>query len=352
MMIIIWRDILVTFVLSMLARMVSGKEKFTIKCVGKPANSHLWRVNKNPPSYLFGTIHYPWDVLWKDPQHIHKNVKYAFKKSHSIYTELDFSNLTTINALQKCRFLPGNLTLNKILPKDLMLRLRKHLAYVRRTLQGWLSNDYETTYRKALAAAYLYRSITKNWKKKRPVWIVVLIMLELTPSSVRRQHQIILDFFLTKFGKSKGKSTGGLETAEDQCDPFNNINNRQAIFLLNYTLHLQELIRNGKMMPEHESEQDKILKVYLCGNLEKGIVSGSNRLLVNSNAKDHVAESQVKKIIEIEEYLMKELVFKRNKKMARRINELLKTNKTLTFFLCNWDGSSVWKVISSGTFTE
>jgi len=86
------------------------------------------------------------------------------------------------------------------------------------------------------------------------------------------------------------------------------------------------------MMPEHESEQDKILKVYLCGNLEKGIVSGSNRLLVNSNAKDHVAESQVKKIIEIEEYLMKELVFKRNKKMARRINELLKTNKTLTFF--------------------
>ena len=86
------------------------------------------------------------------------------------------------------------------------------------------------------------------------------------------------------------------------------------------------------MTPEHESEQDKILKVYLCGNLEKGIVAGSNRLLVNSNAKDHVAESQVKKIIEIEEYLMHELVFKRNMKMAGRIDNLLQTNKSLTFF--------------------
>ena len=86
------------------------------------------------------------------------------------------------------------------------------------------------------------------------------------------------------------------------------------------------------MTPEHESEQDKILKVYLCGNLEKGIVAGSNGLFVNSNANDHAAESQIKRIIEIEEYLMNGLVFKRNMKMAGRIDDLLKTNKSLTFF--------------------
>ena len=196
---------------------------------GKPANSHLWRLNRNPPSYLFGTIHYPWDILWKDPNHIHKNVKFAFKKSHSIYTELDFSNLTTLNTLQKCRFLPGNLTLKEVLPQNLLFRLRKHLAYVGRTIESWLHRDYDTTYQRALVADYLYRSITQNWRKKRPVWIVVLLMLELTPSSVRKQQQkMILDLFLTNHGKVKGKSTGGLETAEDQCDPFNNINHSQV----------------------------------------------------------------------------------------------------------------------------
>lgn len=196
---------------------------------GKPSNSHLWRLNRNPPSYLFGTIHYPWDILWKDPNHIHKNVKYAFKKSQSIYTELNFNNLTTLNALQKCRFLPGNLTLKKVLPKNLLFRLRKHLAYMRRSLESWLHNEYNSTYQRALVADYFYRSITQNWRRKRPVWIVVLIMLELTPSSVRRQQQnVILDLFLTKHGKNKGKNIGGLETAEDQCDPFNNINNRQV----------------------------------------------------------------------------------------------------------------------------
>ena len=102
--------------------------------------------------------------------------------------------------------------------------------------------------------------------------------------------------------------------------------------MLNYTLHLQELIRSGKMKPKHENEQDKILKVYLCGNLENGIVGGSNRLLVNRDAEHHVSQDQVKKIIEIEEYLLNELVYKRNKKMAERIDGLLKMNKTTSFF--------------------
>lgn len=196
---------------------------------GKPSNSHLWRLNRNPPSYLFGTIHYPWDILWNDPNHIHKNVKYAFKKSQSIYTELDFHNLTTVSALQRCRFLPGTLTLKKVLPRRLLFRLRRHLSYVKRSIGSWLQNRYNTNYERAVAADHLYRSITQNWRRKRPIWMVVLIMLELAPASVRRRQQNeILDLFLTNHGKRKGKNVGGLETAEDQCGPFNNINNRQV----------------------------------------------------------------------------------------------------------------------------
>lgn len=177
---------------------------------------------------MFGTIHYPWDILWNNPDHIHKNVKYAFKKSQSIYTELDFSNVTTLNALQKCRFLPGNLTLRNFLPRSLIIRLRRHLAYVRRSFESWLPKDFSSAYPRALTADYLYSLITQNWKRKRPVWIVVLIMLELTPASVKRQQKDILDLFLTKVAKKRGNDIGGLETAADQCDPFNKINNREV----------------------------------------------------------------------------------------------------------------------------
>lgn len=74
----------------------------------------------------------------------------------------------------------------------------------------------------------MYSLITQNWKRKRPVWIVVLIMLELTPASVKRQQKDILDLFLTKVAKKRGNDIGGLETAADQCDPFNKINNREV----------------------------------------------------------------------------------------------------------------------------
>eukprot|EP00794_Sanderia_malayensis_P008003 gene8003-8862_t len=312
--------------------MVTGRDKFSIKCVGKPSNSHLWKINRNPPSYLFGTIHYPWDVLWKNPEHIHKNVKYAFKKSRSIYTELDFSNVTTVTAMEKCRFLPGNLTLRHVIPTSLLIRLKRHLAYVKRSFQSWLPKHLNSMYSRTITADILFRILTQNWRRKRPVWIVVLIMLELTPSSVKRQQKDILDLFLTKRAKSRGNSIGGLETAEDQCGPFNNINHRQALFLLNYTLNIQELIRDGKMTPKRENQQDKILKVYLCGNLKNGMVGGSNKLLANNDARNYVSDADVKRIDEIEEYLMNELVYKRNQKMATRIEQILKTNQAAPFF--------------------
>ena len=86
------------------------------------------------------------------------------------------------------------------------------------------------------------------------------------------------------------------------------------------------------MNPKHENDQDKLLKVYLCGNLKNGIVGGSNRLLVNSEAASHVPAAQIKKIIEIEEYLLDELVFKRNLKMASTIDYLLERNGTVPYF--------------------
>lgn len=48
--------------------------------------SYLWRINGSPPSYLYGTVHIPWDLIWPSaPQ----NTKEAFEVNVSTYRMLN-----------------------------------------------------------------------------------------------------------------------------------------------------------------------------------------------------------------------------------------------------------------------
>ena len=38
--------------------------------------SHLWRINGSPPSYLYGTVHIPYDLIWPS---VPQNTKEAFE---------------------------------------------------------------------------------------------------------------------------------------------------------------------------------------------------------------------------------------------------------------------------------
>ena len=55
--------------------------------------SLLWRVESNPPSYFFGTIHVPYIIVWDA---IPNNVKDAFSASRNVYFELDLTKQHTI----------------------------------------------------------------------------------------------------------------------------------------------------------------------------------------------------------------------------------------------------------------
>ena len=38
--------------------------------------SYLWRINGTPPSYLFGTVHVPYDIIWP---YVPENAKEALE---------------------------------------------------------------------------------------------------------------------------------------------------------------------------------------------------------------------------------------------------------------------------------
>ena len=129
----------------------------------------LWRIDTQPPSYFFGTIHVPYTRVWDA---VSDNAKKAFKDSDQVYFELDLTNPYTIASLTSCQLLPRGLNLSQVLPPGLYSRLRSHLGWVRHEIGAWITEDQAG---RGLYADYLYNAITGNWERKRPVWAMLMV---------------------------------------------------------------------------------------------------------------------------------------------------------------------------------
>ena len=119
----------------------------------------LWRIDTQPPSYFFGTIHVPYTRVWdavsdnakkafkvRFPlrQHKHNKIFVLFQNSDQVYFELDLTNPYTIASLTSCQLLPRSLNLSQVLPPGIYSRLRDHLAWVRQEMQEWITDDQVT----------------------------------------------------------------------------------------------------------------------------------------------------------------------------------------------------------------
>ena len=129
----------------------------------------LWRIDTQPPSYFFGTIHVPYTRVWDA---VSDNAKKAFKDSDQVYFELDLTNPYTIASLTSCQLLPRGLNLSQVLPPGLYSRLRSHLGWVRHEIGAWITEDQAG---RGLYADYLFNAITGNWERKRPVWAMLMV---------------------------------------------------------------------------------------------------------------------------------------------------------------------------------
>lgn len=115
-------------------------------------NSFLWRLNRNPPSYFFGTIHVPYTRVW---DYVPQNTKNAFRYSDNAYFELDLTDHSTATELAKCQMLPDGQTLNNILPKRMYRRLSRHMDYIKRKIVNWVGEG--TGVKGDYYAEYQYR---------------------------------------------------------------------------------------------------------------------------------------------------------------------------------------------------
>ncbi|XP_016804361.3 metalloprotease TIKI1 isoform X1 [Pan troglodytes] len=285
-------------------------------------NSFLWTIKRDPPSYFFGTIHVPYTRVW---DFIPDNSKEAFLQSSIVYFELDLTDPYTISALTSCQMLPQGENLQDVLPRDIYCRLKRHLEYVKLMMPLWMTPDQRG---KGLYADYLFNAIAGNWERKRPVWVMLMVN-SLTEVDIKSRGVPVLDLFLAQEAERLRKQTGAVEKVEEQCHPLNGLNFSQVIFALNQTLLQQESLRAGSLQIPYTTED--LIKHYNCGDLSSVILSHDSSQVPNFINATLPPQERIT-AQEIDSYLRRELIHKRNERIGKRVKALLEEFPDKGFF--------------------
>ncbi|CAH8661181.1 unnamed protein product [Heterobilharzia americana] len=198
----------------------------------KQKNTFLWEISTKPISYLFGTLHVAYTHVWSQVDPV---VKDSFAQSDIVYFELDLTNPVTLSELSDCQVLPKNETIANLLKPDLIVRLDRYLSNLRYMIDSWIEPE------KKVYASYLYETLTRDWKEKRPIWLLLLLN-SLTRGEISDRGVPVLDLFLAQEAQRLGKQHGAVEQVNDQCEPLNRIDVHKVTFALEITLNNLESI--------------------------------------------------------------------------------------------------------------
>lgn len=243
-------------------------------------NPFLWKVEKNnQTSYLFGTIHVPAPELSALPT----KVKKAIDSCDGVQTELDMNFMNQMKASQLMLRDDGK-PLEKILSKSLYKRTENKLKSINPALN------------------------LKPFSQMK-IWALAAT-LELLEEQMKNPTLAPIDDVVFKYGKEHNKSVSGIETVEEQMSVF-------EVFTLNEQIEFLEATLD--YMDEHKDGMKMMKELYIKGD------SKELETLLNEQFKDE-------KYKKLEEKFMEELLYKRNVRMAKRIDALLKKDRKKSYF--------------------
>ena len=175
----------------------------------------MWRIESIPPSYLFGTIHVPYEEVWND---IPFYVKNAFEASQKVYTEIELTKNLTV--LQSCQLLPNNIALKSVIPSELYDKLHNLIDKIKSEFPSWLP-EYKKPY-----ADEIFTAILGPWQRKKPLW--VSFMLNLITKSMFSGGPT-LDLHISNVAKYQQKVVLGIETELEHCAALNQLQDNSLV---------------------------------------------------------------------------------------------------------------------------
>lgn len=244
------------------------KSEFEIKHI----NTFLWQVNsKTSTVYLLGSIH----VAKKDFYPLNNRIEQSYKKSDALVVEIDINNMD-INSMMQRVILSGRKTLKSQLSKNTYEKLKQLFEK---------NNIPETIY-----------------YKFKP-WFAVMMITMMNVKNSGYDQNLGIDKYLLDKAKQDKKQIIELESAKQQFDIFDiDLKDYQDEFV-KYTL--EDSDNTIEMI-------DSLASYWKQGNIEK-----MNNLIHQPIANDSSFE-----------IINDVLITKRNKKMAKKVKDFLKTSKT------------------------
>ncbi|TGZ58914.1 hypothetical protein CRM22_009365 [Opisthorchis felineus] len=135
----------------------------------------------------------------------------------------------TLRELANCQLLPQGKELTDLLSPELVNRLDSYITRTRISMSRSLQHS------NVVYVRYLFDSIAKDWKRKRPMWILFLLT-SLTRGEMADRGVPVLDLFMAQLAQRLGKQWGAVEEVTDQCDPLNGVQDKHASLALKMTL--------------------------------------------------------------------------------------------------------------------
>ena len=234
----------------------------------------LWKAQRADTTiYLFGTIHVPHPYLT-----ISSKLKTVMKECDVIKTEIALSEKEVAIA-KRMSYRDDNKTLEEVLPKETFKRLDARLKEISPFLSAKAMNKFK-------------------------IW-VVSGSLSILKYQLKYREEKAIDKQIYKWALDNNKSTGGVESIEEQLEIFDSFNQQEQIEMLEATLDAKDKDPNST---------HKLITDYLNGDGEHIISRFIDSLKTTKVSED------------LKNRFLDKLLYSRNVRMANRIEKLISKN--------------------------
>ncbi|MDA0933757.1 MAG: TraB/GumN family protein [Planctomycetota bacterium] len=225
----------------------------------------LFRIESDPPSYLFGTIHLPDERVTT----LHPAVERALDEVDAFYAELPLDQAFGPGTLRQLT-LPGRETLDDALPPELYRRVE---------------------------AAFAEVGLPFAMMRRLKIWTVA-VQLQLLDHMQTLAAGKALDQVLYDRAQDDLLEVGGLEEVGEQLEVFDGLDRSQQVEMLR-----QALVERDAARREDRDPLEELIQLYLDGDVEALAQQGANGVSG-----------------ELGEELIERLLHVRNRRMAERID--------------------------------
>jgi hypothetical protein len=212
------------------------------------ANTLLWRISGHglkKPSYIFGTMH----ILCAEDAFLSKSFKKDLDSVDQVFFEIDMGDMSAMMGAFRFMTMKDNMKLSNLLDSVDYQKVKEYF------------NKH---------GSIVPFSILEKFK---PMLLSGLMEDQEMPCSTTDG----MEWVILKEAKGKGKTTGGLETAEFQASLFDSIP---------YKDQAEELIKEIDSSAYYRRQSDTLVKAYRDQDLEK-----IEKLTIEENGQDaHVLE--------------------------------------------------------------